>query len=225
MEFITEDDLRVLYRKEPFTKYAQKSGARLTPSARQFLIDKKINMYEDIDKVGPTRKSASVVKLAETDENRCHKRVCNRINTLAATFLLTAEELLQRDPDLAQNIIYLSKHISNAKSFVSDYAELKQIDFESCTCMNESNFLQDLGDCFEITELNLVVKGKEVLNLHKLRCELREFELNLLDLMESCSEECSKCYQEILIVLRQMINKLSQLICLTLGGKTCRRKT
>ncbi|WP_211660219.1 hypothetical protein [Peptoniphilus faecalis] len=43
MKFITEDDLRDLYFKSPFTSYEIKQGTRLTPGARQFLIDFKID--------------------------------------------------------------------------------------------------------------------------------------------------------------------------------------
>ena len=37
MKFITEEDLRDLYKKQPFTDYDLKEGERLTPGARQFL--------------------------------------------------------------------------------------------------------------------------------------------------------------------------------------------
>ena len=52
MKFITEDELRFLYRKEPFTTYEPEPGTRLTPGARQFLLDRGIDMY---DCVLPTR--------------------------------------------------------------------------------------------------------------------------------------------------------------------------
>lgn len=39
MKYITEEDLRDLYRKAPFTKYDLEPGVRLTPGARQFLIE------------------------------------------------------------------------------------------------------------------------------------------------------------------------------------------
>ena len=41
MKFITEDDLRDIYRKDPFTSYEIQPGARLTPGARQFLQDRQ----------------------------------------------------------------------------------------------------------------------------------------------------------------------------------------
>lgn len=47
MKFITEDDLRDLYKKEPFMDYDLQPGERLTPGARQFLLDRGINLYDD----------------------------------------------------------------------------------------------------------------------------------------------------------------------------------
>lgn len=47
MKFITEDDLRDLYKKEPFMDYDLQPGERLTPGARQFLLDRGINLYND----------------------------------------------------------------------------------------------------------------------------------------------------------------------------------
>ena len=47
MKFITEDDLRDLYKKEPFMDYDLQPGERLTPGARQFLLDRGINLNDD----------------------------------------------------------------------------------------------------------------------------------------------------------------------------------
>ena len=47
MKFITEDELRYLYRKEPFTTYEPEPGTRLTPGARQFLLDRGIDLYDE----------------------------------------------------------------------------------------------------------------------------------------------------------------------------------
>ena len=47
MKFITEDDLRDLYKKEPFMDYDLQPGERLPPGARQFLLDRGINLYDD----------------------------------------------------------------------------------------------------------------------------------------------------------------------------------
>lgn len=47
MRFITEDDLRTLYQKQPFEFFELPEKARLTPGARQFLIDFRISFHEN----------------------------------------------------------------------------------------------------------------------------------------------------------------------------------
>ena len=45
MKFITEDDLRTIYRDKPFTSFDIEPDSRLTPGARQFLQDRQINVF------------------------------------------------------------------------------------------------------------------------------------------------------------------------------------
>ena len=47
MRYVTEDDLRGAYAAEPFTRYALPADAKLTPSARQFLVDFRIDVVGD----------------------------------------------------------------------------------------------------------------------------------------------------------------------------------
>ena len=46
MKFITEADLRAIYKANPFTSYTLPAEARLTPGARQYLLDLGVDMYE-----------------------------------------------------------------------------------------------------------------------------------------------------------------------------------
>ena len=64
MKFITEDELRYLYRKEPFTTYEPEPGTRLTPGARQFLLDRGIDMYDE-------QKKAPIIRESLTQEICC----------------------------------------------------------------------------------------------------------------------------------------------------------
>ncbi len=49
MKFITEANLREFYKQTPFTNYTPGEGERLTPGARQYLIDMGFNMYNKND--------------------------------------------------------------------------------------------------------------------------------------------------------------------------------
>ncbi|MBS6921459.1 MULTISPECIES: cobalamin adenosyltransferase [Anaerococcus] len=46
MLFITEDNLRYKYRKSPFDSYIIEKGSKLTPQARQFLLDFRIDIVD-----------------------------------------------------------------------------------------------------------------------------------------------------------------------------------
>ena len=46
MHFITEFELRDSYKKHPFTSFELNSNTRLTPEAKQFLLDRKVNITD-----------------------------------------------------------------------------------------------------------------------------------------------------------------------------------
>ena len=62
MKFITEQDLRDLYKKQPFMDYDLQPEERLTPGARQFLLDRGINLYADDPFRKPERQKTAFSK-------------------------------------------------------------------------------------------------------------------------------------------------------------------
>ena len=46
MHFITEFELRDNYKKHPFTSFSLKPNTRLTPEAKQFLLDRKVKIID-----------------------------------------------------------------------------------------------------------------------------------------------------------------------------------
>lgn len=204
MKFITEDDLRILFRKEPFTAYDLPVGTRLTPGARQFLVDKKISITDD-----PMTAKQKSIKPAEKKEAAPEKEICKdhfllRKKTLQAQFLEVGLELLGRDVLLAEQVFDLERKLSNLKKESRE----GETGFKPCTGFHEDNEQESFEDCFEITGFHAQSeKGKEILLLHRLRCSTRELAA------EAGSEN-----------LNPVINRLSQMICLEYGGKTCQRK-
>jgi ethanolamine utilization cobalamin adenosyltransferase len=77
MKFITEEDLRDLYRKEPFKDFALEQGARMTPGARQFLIDKGINTFDSESFRGKEKSEEGKPKATEPEKkfDRKHKKL------------------------------------------------------------------------------------------------------------------------------------------------------
>ena len=115
MKFITEEDLRDIYKKQPFTDYDLQPGERLTPGARQFLLDRGINMYDENDPFinSGINKAESNQNVSACADDRRKKKFCSRMKSLQALFLLTAEELMKQDVCMSQQITGLYRQFAS----------------------------------------------------------------------------------------------------------------
>lgn len=204
MKFITEDDLRILFKKEPFAVYDLPAGTRLTPGARQFLVDRKVTISDE-----PVTAKRKTGKSAEKKDEAPKTGVCQdhfllKRKTLQAQFLEAGLALLNRDVLLAEQVFDLERKLSSA----GKEGQEKEFAFEPCTGFHKNNIHEPLEDCFEITGFHAQSeKGREIVLLHRLRCSVRE-------LAAEAGDER----------LNPVINRLSQMICLEYGGKSCQRK-
>ena len=222
MKFITEDDLRDLYKFKPFTEYVLDSGARITPGARQFLMDKGINIFDDTvfnkDKNEVCKPFAALIQKPQVNENT---KLISRMKSVEALFFLTEQELLSIDIYLAQSVIALGKQFTCIKNAVKNNATIEDLHFKDCSGMNKDNYSLELDECFEITEFHIQLeKSKEIVLLHRLRCSLCEMIAAIQDLYEA--ENSQRDY--VIGKINQVINSLSQLICSAYGGKKCLRQ-
>ncbi|SIO12494.1 hypothetical protein [Halodesulfovibrio marinisediminis] len=230
MKFITEDDLRTLYRKEAFTDFNVTKDVKLTPGARQFLTDRRITILLDgvpSERAEPspsTHFQAPVLEkkvepAAEAEFDWKKKRLSAELKSIANTFLLIACELQARDITLSQSVAVLEREVSAMHAILDEDAPLQDLDFEECRGITKENFSTPLADCFEITsEHMLPPNGKEVLLLNKLRSAMHMLEATVLELYGTCSDENSFCVR-----VSQIRNVLSQMICTALGGRECQR--
>ena len=225
MKFITEEDLRDLYKRQPFTDYNLKEGERLTPGARQFLLDRGIDMYDRNDPIAvlnaqkEKEKAGQAVKKEAFDGCRNRKKLCGRIKVLQSLFLLTARDLLETDVCLSQQLTGLYRQFAALAGLPDGRCEAAELKCSACTGINGENFSQCIGDCFEITEFHMQMpKGREMLLLARLRSELECF---MFDAEELIADE--KLMREASARLNEIINTLSQMICRTMGGKECQR--
>lgn len=226
MKFITEEDLRDLYKKQPFTDYDLKEGERLTPGARQFLVDRGVDMYDRNDPLAALNAQKEKDKAGQSAGQKtssgCRngKKLCSRMKALQSLFLLTARELLDTDLCLSQQLTGLSRQFAALGSVSEGSCDAAGLVCNACSGMNGENFSQCIGDCFEITEFHMQMpKGKEMLLLDRLRSELEVF---FLDAEELITDE--KLWQDLSARLNEIINTISQMICGAMGGKECQRK-
>lgn len=214
MKFITEEELRDLYKKEPFTDYKTEPGTRITPGARQFLIDRGIRMFDEFTIEGKkTAKGTEILPTIETN-HPMNKRLYKKMKSMEALLFVAAQELLNKNVLLAQTLILLSKRFAEITQGKLAENDVNCLGCKYCTGINETNFSECLEDCFEINEFHIQLdKGKEIVILNQLRCALREIEEDVL--------ECETATK----VINQIINALSQLICINVGGETCQKKS
>lgn len=225
MKFITEEDLRDLYKIEPFTVYDMEADTRLTPGARQFLVDRGIDMYgkEAIKNSAPSTSKNKSEILEKKKTVKCRK-MKTRLNSIHALFLEVLEALLVKDATLAMRLVDLNRQFICLKEMAAGKAKAGDLLCQACTGINEENFSTDIGECFDITDFHLQLeKGSEIIQLHKLRCALQEFEPWIQDLYDSCEEE-NLLYEELTGKVNQIINILSQMICSAFGGEKCQRQ-
>jgi len=218
MRFITEEELRDRYRKEPFTTFQLEEGARLTPGARQFLSDKGISMSEGMP--ASAKNEARPTKMNDREK----KKVGCMMKSAEAMFLVAGEELLRGDQNLAKSVIDLGKQFTAVKNAFNCSGTADNLCCKECTGINEKNFSDELEDCFEITDVHVQLKkGRDIVLLHRLRCSLRELEASILEMSEGRTEE-SGFIGELVGKLNQIVNTLSQMICSVVGGNVCQRK-
>lgn len=228
MKFITEEYLRDLYRKEPFNTYKLNQGQRLTPGAKQYLSDKRIKLEDDVmpKKVTTNNTTEKVAEKAEVkvvaDKNTdSKKKLCRKLKSMEAVFLVTSSEILNGNIILAQTIINLGKKLSNIRGVIEGKCILENIPCIPCTGINQNNFREDLEDCFEITEFHMQFeKSSEILKIHSLRCELRE----IICMVEDAYGEDDDLGKMIAGNVNSIVNTLSQLICSTVGGIKCQKE-
>lgn len=234
IKFITEEYLRDAYKKEHFETYEIEQGKRLTPGAAQYLSDKRIkinnnasNIKMDVSKnnkfqiKGTENKQDKTVEEVVDMDFKFKKKLCLRLKSIEAKFLITSSEILEEDVFLAQNIINLSKRLSNIRKAVDKKDDFETVYCKECTGMSSSNFTSELDDCFEITDFHMQLKkGKIILEMHILRCSLQELQVEILETFENDNTDVKN---KIVERVNLIINSLSQLICSAVGGKECQR--
>ncbi|CCZ63217.1 hypothetical protein [Hungatella hathewayi] len=210
MKYITEADLRDLYRTTPFTTYETEPGTRLTPGARQFLGDRGIRVPDEY--ISPKKfrdNGTSETALNETAAGK--KKLQNRLKSARALFLETGLQFKEHDVLLAQRLFVMERCLAG----LSEEAETCLLPCQACSGIGPDNFSEEMEDCFEITAFHVQSdRGLDLIRLHRLRCLLRELGPYVeQELGDGKKRE-----------LHQVINGLSQLICQLFGGNTCQKK-
>ncbi len=155
MKFLTEDDLRVEYHQFPFETFTVKKTERLTPGARTFLLDRKINIVDENEVKLPGQFKPYASKESEkpsTGPSNGSGGSQPIWLDIRCEFLQTAYDVVSRDLALAQELTVLERHLATVlaggKAILpptsSDMAVIEKVDksFIHGNLSNVGMFLQ-----------------------------------------------------------------------------------
>ena len=214
MHFITENELRQKYRGQSFEGFEVPPDCKLTPGARQFLLDRGLRLYD--------KKSSKTDKTAEEDtkeqlkergtgdklcKNTKARKLRRKLKYLYSESLYSAAKLLETYPDIARKLAKISNELS--------------ILIRGFECISNFNFSvvdikqQEIVECMSINEFHIQSKAaKQLLMLHRL---ISIFYIFYVEVDES--EDIINENKEILKKwVLQTINELSLIINTSFGS-------
>lgn len=156
MRFLTEEDLRLLYRNAPFAEYHIEPGTRLTPGGRQFLNDRGIRVCGErasarpvavgnAQAAGNAQVAGPLLPAAPTSPASSHELLALR--RAQSIFLSTGAELLDCSVVTAGEVFELERVLASAAA--GDFT--REPECSACTGISAKNAGELLEDCFEVT--------------------------------------------------------------------------
>ncbi len=144
------------------------------------------------------------------------------MEVLEAEFLVITSQIIETDIEIAGQMSKAGHEFGRIKTLLTDGAADLNISFEGCTGMDKDHFGKDLGNCFDITDFYIQSpNGKIIVQMNALRAKIRAMRISVAEALSADREE--KRQEAVTEAVNQIINKLSQLICMAAGVKTCRR--
>ena len=208
MKFVTEMELRSLYKTAPFTVYVLEPAVKLTPGARQFLTDRRIAL-EQAEDTGSQAVNCLTNRLVARD-NWSILKLRSRLERIHSLFLLTAAEVLH-----AGDVALSEEVLAAARGFRS----VQQAELDQPSPGISQQVLNHPDSRLDICDFHVGLKnGKEILLLHHLRASLLELEPVLLECY--WSEEQQICIRQDLVDgLKQISTILCTMMKKCLGGQ------
>lgn len=220
MKFITEMELRDLYKTEPFTNYVLEVDTKITPGARQFLADRRVTLGQAQCSEGIKANIDESKQIVQGQENWCILRLRRRMECLESIFLLIAAELLHSgDGTLSEEVMALRKCFQDVQKAERDKIAPDNHQFGKWSEEVIKKRSEDLEKSVEINEFHVKLKnGKEIALLNHLRASLREVEPALLEAYwRKEKQDCSR--QDLIDTVNLIINILGIIIWKGLGGE------
>ncbi len=170
MKFITENDLRTQYRQFAFTDYQLEKDTRLTPGARQFLVDRRVTIISEKEDLSLFKRGGAV----QREERACGDNYFDvllhiKIRMLENLILTGAHDFLQQNNRLVQDLVRLQNKVNALHSPRTDCEKKK----EGGTKKGERSEVEPV---FELNAFHLhLANSAEILTLHRILCAVEEF--------------------------------------------------
>lgn len=220
MLFITEADLRDQFKLQPITKFKLPPDTKLTPGARQFLLDRGVDLYDE-DQNNDSFKGRK--KNEENRQNKCSKissRLSSKIKLLHSETLLCATNFVGGDIDMIQDISKVSRFVLGMLKYIECGIMTENLEYKICEHIREDEFSKELSNCLEINDFYIQVEnGKDIITLNRLRM----LYVNFYEELEDYQFESEDIKTKLREYLCQIINTLSRLMYTIHGSKQCQK--
>ncbi|QDR82454.1 cobalamin adenosyltransferase [Sporomusa termitida] len=223
MKFITEMELRALYKTEPFAAYALEPDTKITPGARQFLADRRVTLTQSQGNEGKQAGTARPQR-PPGRKNWCILRLQGRMDSTESLFLLTAAELLRcGDAVLSEEVMALDKCFRNMQTAEREQQAPDKIQFWGWSAEEISDRSAHLGKYADVGEIHVGLEnGKELALLNHLRASLREIEPAILEAYwDEENQICSRA--DLIDAVNLIINIVCMMMWKCLGGEKWKR--
>lgn len=223
MKFITEMELRDLYKAEPFATFFLEPDTKITPGARQFLVDRRVTLGQAHCSDGEKLKSNELYQ-AQRLETWCTLRLRRRMDCLESLFLLIAAELLHSgDTAQSEEVMALGKCFRNVQNAERDRIAPDNLKFWGWSEEEIKTRSDNLEKHVEISDIHLGLEnGREIALLNHLRTSLREVEPEILETYWNEEKQvCSR--QDLIDTVNLIINILCMMMRKSLGGEKWKR--
>ena len=219
MKFITEMELRDLYKSEPFATYVLRADTKITPGARQFLVDNRVKLELDQCSKG-NQSNSKKQNPAQELGSWGTLRLRARMDSIEALFLLTAAELLHSgEVVLSEEVMALGKFFRNLRNSEREELALDNLQFWGWSEEEIKERSDNLGKHVDISEFHVGLEnGKGIALINYLQASLREVEPVILEAYWNQEKQnCSR--QDLIDKVYLIINILCIMMWKCLGGK------
>ncbi|CCO07721.1 hypothetical protein [Desulforamulus hydrothermalis] len=220
MKFITEMELRELYKREPFTTFALEPNTRITPGARQFLVDKRVTLVQAQQKQTAAKKNkAGREKPVTGSTNWCTEKLRRKMDYVESLLLLVGLEIWRAgDAGLAEEVMALLKYFRSVRNAEKEQKAPDTVQFWGWTEDEIKKRADDMEKHVDINESHYrLANGKEIILLNHVRAALREVEPALLEVYwDDDKQICVR--QDLIDKVNLIINILCMIMWKRLGG-------